>query len=155
VRGGVVTSNLYPDFFNDLDRLRLPTTPADMGMGTTPPPMASPPMPKRIKGEFLKGPIPLNWLSVASRLRGKAPLAVALAIWFEAGRKRSKEVRLTTAILARFGVHRKAKYTALASLEKAGLVRVQRRPRKNPIVTLLDVTAESDGKVRAADDDMI
>ena len=74
-----MTSKLYPDFFNDLNRLRLPTTPANMGMGT-PPPMPSPQKPKRIKGEFLKGPIPLNWLTAAAKLRGKAPLTVALAI---------------------------------------------------------------------------
>jgi hypothetical protein len=145
-----MTSNLYPDFFNDLNRLRLPTAPADLGMGTTPTLMPSPPKPKRIKGEFLKGPIPLNWLTAAAKLRGKAPLTVALAIWFEAGRKRSKEIRLTAAILRRFGVNRKAKYTALASLENAGLVRIQRRPRKNPIVTVLDLPDE--GKGRADDD---
>jgi DNA-binding transcriptional ArsR family regulator len=46
-------------------------------------------------------------------------------------------VRLTTAILKRFSVNRKAKYRALKGLEDAGLVRVRREPRRNPVVTIL------------------
>ena len=90
-----------------------------------------------VKGEFLKGPIPLTWLTQASTLPGKAPLSVALATWFEVGRRRSHEITLTTAICKRFGVNRKAKYRGLSSLEEAGLVSVQRQSRKNPIVTVL------------------
>jgi DNA-binding transcriptional ArsR family regulator len=100
------------------------------------------PKAKKITGEFLKGPIPLPWLTAVTKLSGKAPLAVAVAIWFEAGRRKSNEVKLTTAILRRFNVNRKAKYSALKSLEKAGLVRVRREPRRNPVVTILDVQGE-------------
>ena len=87
--------------FIDVERLRLPLTqterqPKANGNGRNP-------FTSRVQGEFLKGPIPLDWLSTAAKLRGKAPLAVALAIWFEAGRRKSNEVILTTAILARFG----------------------------------------------------
>src|SRR5881227_1940435 len=45
----------------------------------------------------------LAWLTVACHLGGKAVLAVSLAIWFKAGRRRSRQVTLTTAILGRFG----------------------------------------------------
>jgi hypothetical protein len=131
------------DFFADLDRLRLPSTPR---VPTSPPAAVPPPTPKakpkKITGEFAKGPIPLPWLTLASKLAGKAPLAVALAVWFEAGRRKSKEVRLTTAILERFNVNRKAKYRALEELEKAGLVRVRRESRRNPVVTILDHQGE-------------
>jgi hypothetical protein len=129
------------DFFTDLDRLRLPST---ARMPPTQPAAAPPltpkpkPKPKKIMGEFLKGPIPLPWLTVASKLAGKGPLAVALAVWFEAGRRKSKEVRLTSTVLERFNVNRKAKYRALESLEKAGLVSVRREARRNPKVTILD-----------------
>lgn len=82
--------------------------------------------------------MPLPWLSAAAKLRGKAPLAVALAVWFEAGRRRSNKVRLTTAILNHLSVNRKAKYTALTALEMAGLIRVYRKPRKNPIIRITD-----------------
>ena len=98
-------------------------------------------VPKKISGEFLKGPIPLLWLTAASNQSGKAPLAVGLAIWFESGRRKSNEVKLTSAILQRFAIKRKSKYTALKSLEDAGLIRVRREPRKNPVVTILEVVS--------------
>jgi len=131
-----MTNNI--DTFADLDRLRLlPTQPE----ARCPSKMFEKPTQvktKRMKGEFLKGPIPLGWLGCAAKLSGKAPLAVALAIWFQAGRRRSKEVTLTTAVIDRFGIDRKAKYRGLSALEKAGLVRVHRKPRRNPVVTILD-----------------
>ncbi|NBO91183.1 MAG: hypothetical protein EBV06_02525 [Planctomycetia bacterium] len=55
-------------------------------------------------------------------------------------------MRLTTAILKRFGVNRKAKYRALASLEDAGLIRVHRELRKNPVVTILELKGEPAGE---------
>jgi hypothetical protein len=130
------------DPFADLDRLRLPATPVPTAPKLSGPPVT--PKPKRMTGEFLKGPIPLPWLTAASKLAGKGPLAVALAVWFEAGRRKSQEVRLTTAILQRFNVNRKAKYRALRSLEKAGLVRVRRERRKNPVVTILECQRSPD-----------
>lgn len=134
------------DIYADLDRLRFthaaftPTALARLADAKAA--TKSKPKAKKISGEFLKGPIPLPWLTAVTKLSGKAPLAVALAVWFEAGRRKSNEVKLTTAILRRFSVNRKAKYTALKSLEKAGLVRVRREPRRNPVVTILDVRGE-------------
>jgi hypothetical protein len=118
------------DFFTDIDRLQVAPSPGDGHLEEAP---GRP----RLTGEFLKGPIPLAWLSPATRLAGKAPLATALAIWFEAGRRRADEVILTTRILDRFGVNRKAKYRALDALEGAGLIAVLRRPRQNPVVRIL------------------
>jgi hypothetical protein len=124
------------DFFADLDRLRLAGSTIE-----SPAPPDSPAR-RRVRGEFLKGPVPLAWLSAASKLPGKVALAVGLALWFEAGRRRSQTVTLTSAILARFGVNRKGKYRGLASLEKAGLIEVVRVPRRNPVVTILDTRPE-------------
>jgi len=107
------------DFFENLDRLRLHSSQPEPQWEASGKGAKSSAKPKRVRGEFLKGPIPLKWLSGAAHLRGKAPLAVALAIMFEAGRRRSNEIILTSAILARFGVNRKAKYRALEALEGA------------------------------------
>ena len=74
--------------------------------------------------------------------REKSPLATALAIMFEVGRRRSQEITLTSAILDRFHVNRKAKYRALKKLEGAKLISVIRTPRKNPLVTVLVVDDE-------------
>jgi hypothetical protein len=139
-------SALTTDIFADLDRLRFTPAPVPQSVVRAVDVKPSPkPKAKKITGEFLKGPIPLAWLTAVTKLSGKAPLAVALAVWFEAGRRKSNEVKLTTAILRRFSVNRKAKYTALRSLEKAGLVRVRREPRRNPVVTILDVQGEPGG----------
>ncbi len=122
----------------DLNRLRLPIeqvfTRSESHVAGIKPSFHAP----KVRGEFLKGPIPLSWLGTAAKLPGKAPLAVALAIMFEVGRRRSSTITLTTAILERFGVNRKSKYRALQRLEKAGLISVARRPHKNPLVAVLD-----------------
>jgi hypothetical protein len=91
----------------------------------------------RTREEFLKGPIPLDWLGLADRLPGRT-LAVALALWFEIGRKNRRRVSLTRAIFVRLDVKPKAQYHGLRALEGAGLVRVDRRTGKNPTVTILD-----------------
>ena len=65
------------DIYADLDRLRFTYaayTPAGVvrlvGVKASPKPKA-----KKISGEFLKGPIPLPWLTAVTGLSGKAPLA--------------------------------------------------------------------------------
>jgi hypothetical protein len=82
---------------------------------------------------------------------------VGLAIWYLRGLKNCETVKLTGPILNQFGVDRHAKYRALAALEKARLVRVERRMGKNPTVeilmatdstnaTQLSLTADADSK---------
>jgi hypothetical protein len=126
------------DFFTNLDRLRMPDQQIVKHSEAKPERMPSLSRSRRVKGEFLKGPIPLSWLSSAAKLPGKAPLAVALAIMFESGRRKSNEIVLTTAICKRFDVNRKAKYRGLEKLEEANLIDVHRQPRKNPVVTIID-----------------
>ena len=48
-------------------------------------------------------------------------------------------------VIERFGIDRKAKYRGLSALEKAGLVRVRRKLRRNPVVTILDWPEQSPG----------
>ena len=93
-------------------------------------------VPSRINGEFLKGPIPLSWLTPASNLPGKA-LQVGLAIWFEYGRRNKTTFKLSSAILGRFNIGRKAGYRGLEALEDAELISVVRQLGKNPEITLL------------------
>jgi len=100
-------------------------------------------------GEFLRGPIPLAWLSRACALPGHT-VSVALAVWFLAGlRDRKTNLKLTTATVERFNIDRSLKTRALKALEGAGLIKVERNGRKNPIVTILDVAKASAGKVLA------
>jgi hypothetical protein len=98
--------------------------------------------PRHRTGEkFLKGPIPLNWLSRASQLKGKS-LQVGLSLWFLAGLTNSKTVKLPQSTLCEFGVNRQCKYRALQWLEDAKLISVKVDVGQAPLVTLRDVMEE-------------
>ena len=91
----------------------------------------------RRQGEFLKGPIRLEWVCQAARLSGRA-LAVGLALLFKAGVSGSEEdIPLAPQLLERFGVSRRSTYRALESLERAGLVKVKRHRGRCPRVTVV------------------
>ena len=85
--------------------------------------------------DYLPGPIPLSWLSSAARLPGKS-LHVAVALWVLRGERNSRVVSLSNVMSARFGLDRNAKYRGLGWLEGAGLVAVERKLGRAPIVTL-------------------
>jgi DNA-binding MarR family transcriptional regulator len=84
----------------------------------------------------LKGPIPWDWLCKAASETGRA-LHVAIALWFLAGVKKTGRVKLSGAILRSLGVTRHSAARGLKKLEAANLVKVERFPGRNPIVTLL------------------
>ncbi len=94
--------------------------------------------PRHRAGEwFVLGPLPGEWIGRAAKLSGKA-LAVALALWFAAGKVKCRTIKLTAASLGRFGVNRWPAYRGLRALERAGLVAVERHAGRCPIVTILD-----------------
>jgi len=122
----------------DPDRLRITSANS---------PKSEPNKPKRSVKKtkrFLKGPIPLDWLTQAGRQSGKA-LHVGIALWFLSGLNRSKKrIALSQSTLRIFGVSRHSGYRGLSNLEKAGLISVVRHSGRNPIVTLLLPTADRD-----------
>jgi hypothetical protein len=88
------------------------------------------------KGQkFLRGPIPLDWLCKAARLPGKT-LHVGLALWLEAGFRNSLVVTLSNVSGRQFGLDRNSKYRALKWLEQAGLVAVERKLGRAPMITI-------------------
>jgi hypothetical protein len=96
--------------------------------------------PHQQRGRFLKGPIPWDWLTQAARLPGKT-LHVALELWRESGcRRGSRTVPLSSSKLKSLGVSRDTSYAALARLETAKLVSVERRRGRAPQVTILGGT---------------
>lgn len=104
---------------------------------------------KRRQANFVRGPIPLDWLARAAPLPGKA-LAVGLAIWFCAGlRRRRDHLSICGTLLERFGVRRHAGYRGLTALERAGLVTVERRCGRCPRVTILTDRGLARGPTRA------
>jgi hypothetical protein len=106
-----------------------------------------PPVPRHQRGDhFLKGPIPWTWLCRAASASGRA-LHVAIALWFMVGIKRTAKVTLSSSVLRALGVTRHSAARGLKKLEAANLVRVERRPGRNPVVTVLDVPAGDDQSV--------
>ncbi len=93
---------------------------------------------------FLKGPVPLAWLETAARLPGRS-LHAGIALWYAAGLARSRSVSLSNISGHRFGLDRNAKYRALAWLEGAGLIAVERKIGCAPVVTIIDSRPENTG----------
>ncbi|QDU21264.1 hypothetical protein [Urbifossiella limnaea] len=113
-----------------------PFDPARLDPADFPPP-TTPPRP-RPGVKFLRGPIPMDWLTAAAALPGRA-LAVGLVVWFLAGCERRRTVAATLSRLAALGAGtRAAARRGLAALEAAGLVAVERHPGRSPVVTILD-----------------
>lgn len=88
------------------------------------------------KPKFLKGPIRLDWLTAASALPGKS-LNVALALCWLDGMAGRKPFKLTKAALDALNVAKDAASDGLARLEQRGLVQVERRAGRRPVITLL------------------
>jgi DNA-binding transcriptional ArsR family regulator len=95
-------------------------------------------LPRHAPGEkFLKGPNPWRWIIMSARLPGKA-LHVGIALFFLGGVTRSRTVKPSNVLLRALGVTRFSKSRALEELEGAGLVSIDRRLGRNPVVTILD-----------------
>ena len=99
-------------------------------------------VPRASKGQrFLRGPIPLDWLSAAAALPGRS-LHVGVALWLEAGLRNSAVVPLSNLTGRYFGLDRNAKYRGLEWLEQAGLISVERKLGRAPMVTLYAVRSK-------------
>jgi hypothetical protein len=84
---------------------------------------------------FLKGPIPLDDIAIASRLPGRA-LAVFLAVHHRQALTKNPVVTLPKGLMAELGVTKDAKARALHLLEAAALVRIDRQVGRSPTITL-------------------
>ena len=93
----------------------------------------------RAAGEFIRGPIPLDWsmqaLEVCSGSRKAGNLI--LALWWRNGFSKSEPIRLTAARLQRFSISPKTAARLLRRMEAAGLLRVDSATGRGPDVTLL------------------
>jgi len=103
----------------------------------------TPAKPKRTRqGQFVR--VPLIWVD---RLRGgrcRGSYRLALHLLFHHWKSDGKPIKLSNVILAELGVGGgKAKWRALSELERLKLVRIDRRPKRSPVVTIL-VTGRDD-----------
>lgn len=86
-------------------------------------------------GSILLGPESVDWLIAAARLPGRS-LHVAFALIFAKDDRSMTPIVLHNLPLLQMKLDRCAKYRGLAHLERAGLVRVDRRPGRSPTVTI-------------------
>jgi hypothetical protein len=88
------------------------------------------------KDPFLRGPIPLDWISSAAHLPGKT-LNLAIAVWWRHGMSNGKPFKLTQTALKKLNVERDAERAGLARLEQEGLIKVERKPGQRPTIQVL------------------
>jgi hypothetical protein len=100
----------------------------------------SPPL--RRGGRLFLPPVPTRVFCQLIGLPGRT-WAVYMALSLRCRLSRSETVVLSTCFLSQLGLNRADKCRALRHLENAGLIRVERRDRHNPTVTLLPMPEES------------
>ena len=85
---------------------------------------------------FLKGPIPISWLSRAAALPGKA-INVALTIRWLEGMSGGKPFKLSKKVLGLFYVSVDAALDALRRMEVAGLIKLTKTPGQRHLIEVL------------------
>jgi hypothetical protein len=111
-----------------LDRLQLPDVP-----GTVPGPV--PAKAKQRHQQFVK--FPRAWVDRLQTASYTSTYRVALHLLFDHWKSDGCPIRLSNVALAEVGVSRDQKWRALRELECLGLIRIERRRRRSPVITLL------------------
>jgi hypothetical protein len=81
--------------------------------------------------------VPLAWAARAAKATGTPRALVWIWLLYLVWDKGSRTVPLANATLQSWGISRHTKWRALQDLEKAKLIRIKRRPRRAPQVTIL------------------
>jgi hypothetical protein len=81
--------------------------------------------------------MPLKETASMFRAMSQPKAMVATVLRYQAWKAKGRSFALSNALLAKYGVHRNSKYRAIAELEAAGLIQVERRGKRAPIITLL------------------
>jgi hypothetical protein len=86
--------------------------------------------------KFVK--VPISWKDQLTAARCAVTYHVALELLHRSNYvEHARTIRFANVGLTPIGITPRRKWQALAELERLGLVRIDRRPRKSPMVTLL------------------
>ncbi len=99
---------------------------------------------------FIRGPIPMVWVSAAAALPGKA-LNVALALLWLDGMQKIGTIKVTKKALELFNISADAYRDGLCRLRAVGLVKVQDRPGRRAAVEI--IRSRADASPEALTDD--
>ena len=97
---------------------------------------AAPPKQKRVRSYVQ---IPLDLAGQAAAATGGKRMLVWVLILYRSWQQQTPTVVVTSTMLRKYGISREVKRRALEQLEAAGLLTVEWRAKKNPIVTLTTV----------------
>ena len=97
--------------------------------------------------QYVRGPLPLKWFQKASTISRTAAV-VGMIIWriayqkklwgYDSQRRTSGHIKVTTQNCMKWGVCGNSKNTALRQMEKAGLIRLDTKRGRSPIVQIID-----------------
>ena len=97
--------------------------------------------------EYVRGPLPLKWFQKASTISRTAGV-VGLIIWriayqsklwgYDSQRRTSGHIKVTNQNCMKWGVCGNSKNTALRLMEEAGLIRLDLKRGRSPIVKIID-----------------
>jgi hypothetical protein len=82
------------------------------------------------------GPIDVAWVRQAAQL-GVTALLVGLALWHLKGLRSANTFIVSNLMVREWGIQPDAKTRALRKLEKAGLISIERRGKRSPLVSLI------------------
>jgi hypothetical protein len=87
--------------------------------------------------QFVK--LPLQWAADAAKATGTRSAMVWILLLHTAWKTKGTTFPLSNVMLARYGVSREMKRRVLKKLEASGRIKIERRLKRNPIVTLLTI----------------
>ena len=97
--------------------------------------------------EYVRGPLPLKWFQRASTISRTAGV-VGLIIWriayqsklwgHDSQRRTSGHIKVTNQTCKKWGVCGNSKNAALRLMEEAGLIRLETKRGRSPIVQIVD-----------------
>ena len=90
---------------------------------------------KRHRQQFVK--FPRSWVGQLQDARHIGSYRIALYLLFQHWKSDGRPIRLSNIALVGMGVSREQKRRALWELERLGLIRVERRRYRSPLVTVV------------------
>jgi hypothetical protein len=95
------------------------------------------PRPARRRTDFTI--IPRAWSDRLDAARHTSTFKIALRLLHQHWKNGGQPIKLTNVALTNAGVSRRQKWRGLPELKQLGLIKIERRRRKSPLVTLLKI----------------
>ena len=83
--------------------------------------------------------VPLRWAADTAKATGTRGAMVWILLLHMTWKTKSRTFALSNVMLARYGVTREMKRRVLEKLEASGRIKIERRRKRSPIVTLLTI----------------